>query len=216
MSNVGAAPGIERAGSELVWEPERGRGLPFPRLKPHPLPASCEAASLPPPCPARPLWSEPSAPPARPPASFGQPRPEHAACVPHRAPPLRPSTGRGEVGRGGLRGQEAQAPPTCQWRRGLPSSPCPGLQPHSFCPLPLSATNPIILSNPTALASFTPPSCPSLLFAPITPLQPIPEGSRKVLLQSQLTLLMALLWLAPWCPQDKIVHELMAGSVGPK
>ena len=116
---------------------------------------------------ARPPWSEPSAPPARLPASCGRPRPEHAACVPHRAPPLRPSTGRGEVGRGGLRGQEAQAPPTCQWHRGLPSSPCPGLQPHSFCPLLLSITNPNILSNPTALAQAL-----SLLLAPASSLLP--------------------------------------------
>ena len=94
----------------------------------------------------------------------------------------------------------------------LPRSPAPLLLP--LASLHHKPKHP--LQPHSAGSSFIPPSCPSLLFAPITPLQPIPEGSRKVLLQSQLTLLMALLWLAPWCPQDKIVHEPMAGSVGPR
>lgn len=173
LPNVGAAPGIERAGCELGLELERGRGLPFPRLQPHPLPASCEAASPPPPCPARRPWSEPSAPLARPPASCGRLRPEPAACVPHRAPPLRPSTGRGEAGRGGFRGQEAQAPPTGQWHRCLPSSPCPGLQPHSSCPLPLSTSNSSILSNFIALAqALSLPLAPASSLLPPLPSSP--------------------------------------------
>ena len=92
----------------------------------------------------------------------------------------------------------------------LPRSPAPLLLP--LASLHLKLRHPLQLHSPSS--GLIPPACPSLLFAPTTPLQSIPEGSRRVLLQSQLTLLMALLWPASWCPQDKSCMNPWLGQWG--